>query len=150
MTKTTTEAAKAADAASQAQVAADDAQKKANDAAANRTPEQKKADEALQKADDARAEAAEAAAKDDAAKAVPTTATEAGVLAIVPAGTMAGDHVAQKFGNDPANPKPAPGVDMTANLVKLVIQKPEPEGKIYCEVPEKMVGDYERAGWNRA
>lgn len=150
MTKTTTDAAKTAEAASQAQVAADEAQKKADAAAVEKTPEQKKADEAAQKADDARAKAAEAAAADDAAKAVPQTAVEAGVLAIVPVGTMAGDHVAQKFGNDPANPKPAPGVDMNANLVKLVIQKPEPEGKVYCEVPEKMVGDYERAGWNRA
>lgn len=101
-------------------------------------------------ADDLRAKQADAASRAEEAKAVPTSAVDAGVLAIVPEGTMAGDHRAQKFGNDPSNPKPAAGVDMNAELVKLVIQKPEPEGKVYCEVPEKMVGDYERAGWNRA
>lgn len=149
MTKTN-DVTKTEAAANKAQADALEAQKKADAAAVDKTPEQVKADEAAKKADDLRAAAHEAAAAEADAKAVPSTATDAGVLAIVPAGTMAGDHVAQKFGNDPANPKPAPGVDMTANLVKMVIQKPEPEGKIYCEVPEAMVGDYSRAGWNRA
>ncbi|QHJ00109.1 hypothetical protein GT347_20275 [Xylophilus rhododendri] len=150
MTDTTKDADKANEQALKAQAEAAELQRKADEVAAGTTPEQKKADAAAQRADDLLAKAAEAGVVDEAAKAVPTTAVDAGVLAIVPAGTMAGDHRAQKFGNDPSNPKPAPGVDMEAAKVKLVIQKPEPEGKVFCEVPEAMVGDYERAGWNRA
>ena len=118
------------------------------EADAQKSAEAKKVEAAAQKVDDATAAAVGVAGTTDAT-AKPMTAVEAGVLANVPQDMPASDHAAQKFSNDPANPHPAPGVDMGKDLVKLKIQKPDVEADVYCEVPEKMVGDYERAGWNR-
>lgn len=145
--KADAEAVKASEQASKARVAAQEAAEKAND---QRSPEQKKADDLADKADDLEAVAAEKGADATSAKDVSTVA-EAKVLAIVHPDTDPGEHRAQKFGNDPSNPAPAPGVDMTANLVKLRRKTPDvPEGYVTCEVPKEMVGDYCRAGWSVA
>lgn len=114
------------------------------------TPEQKKANELATKADDLRAKAAEAATTDADSKRVIATVADAGTLAVVPPELKASDHFAQKFGNDPENPKLAPGVQPDKDLVLLYRITPDVPGRVYAEVPEKMVGDYERAGWNRS
>jgi len=122
-----------------------EAQTKADDS--HLTPEQKAANEAAQKADDARAKANEAAASSPVKNA---TVADVGTLAVVDPDTSVGDHYAQKFGNDPANPKLAPGVKPDQDLVRLSRITPDFPGTVFCEVPRIMVGDYERAGWNRA
>lgn len=120
---------------------------------ANAAPEDGKAEadakDAEQKADDLHAKANEEAGA-DANSAEPTTSVEAGTLAVVPADTPAGDHFAQKFGNDPANPKPAPDLDPDAATVRMSRVTPDhPEGPVFTDVHPDMVGDYARAGWNK-
>jgi hypothetical protein len=81
-----------------------------------------------------------------------STAAEAKMAAapLVGADVSAGDHFAQKFGNDPRNPKLAPGLN-PANATVLVSRKtPDHPNLVYTLVNPEMVGDYERAGWNRA
>lgn len=121
-------------------------------AKAKKSKEEQALDEARAKHGDAVAAHAELTGAASDAAAQPMTVAAAKVLAVVDPNTSAGDHVAQKFGNDPANPALAVGVDPTANLVKLSRQTPDlPKGTLaYTEVPEKMVGDYVRAGWNVA
>lgn len=83
----------------------------------------------------------------------PMTVAEAKVVAVVSPDLSAGDNLAQKFGNDPANPKLAPGVKVDpTNFVKLSRKTPDLPGDqlAVTAVPPEMVGDYERAGWNRA
>lgn len=81
----------------------------------------------------------------------PMTVAQAKVVAVVDPGTSAGDWRAQKFGNDPSNPQLAPGIAPDQNHVKLSRKTPDipGDGMAYTSVPKEMVGDYERAGWNR-
>lgn len=137
---------KARAAYSQAKAEADIAQAEAD---IHLTPEQKKANELAQKADDLRAKAAESDTKDAEDNRVVATVADAGTLAVVPPELKASDHFAQKFGNDPENPRLAPGVKLDGDKVLLSRRTPDVPGLVYAEVPERMVGDYERAGWNR-
>jgi hypothetical protein len=114
------------------------------------TEDQKKANELAQKADDLRAKAVEEMTNDADSKRVIATVADAGTLAVVPPELKAADHFAQKFGNDPENPKLADGIKPDENLVLLYRITPDVPGRVYAEVPEKMAGDYQRAGWNRA
>lgn len=63
-----------------------------------------------------------------------------------------GDHFNQRFGNLPANPKMAPGIDPEANLVKIAHKTNNLPGvgSAIKWVPKEMVGDYCRAGWHVA
>lgn len=120
---------------------------------ANAAPEDGKAEaaarEAEQKADDLHAKVV-AESNADAASADATTSVDAGTLAVVDPSTPAGDHLAQKFGNDPANPKLAPGLDPEVATVRMSRVTPDhPEGPVFCDVHPEMVGDYARAGWNK-
>jgi hypothetical protein len=126
-----------------------EADKARNEADVQLTPEQKKANDLATKADDLRAKAAEAAMNDADKKRVIATVADAGTLAVVPPELKASDHFAQKFGNDPENPKLADGIAPDKDLVMLYRITPDVPGRVYAQVPEKMVGDYERAGWNR-
>lgn len=141
--------------AEKAQKAAHDAEVKATEARAKaeidpRTPQERKADSAEAKADDARAKAAEAAASADPAE--PMTAGEA--KALLPNHLLdlpAGAHLAQKFGNDPANPQLAPGLDPDEGAtVRLSRITPDSQdGPVVTMVHPEMVGDYLRAGWSK-
>jgi hypothetical protein len=149
MAENKTDAQVAAEAAHAADVKALDARAKAE--ADARTPEQKKIDDAAQKADDERAKAEQARteARDGAG---PMTAEEAKVH--VPASLLdlpAGAHHAQKFGNDPANPQLAPGLNPDEGAtVRLTRITPDvPGGPVVTMVHPEMVGDYLRAGWSR-
>lgn len=82
-----------------------------------------------------------------------TTVAEAKVAAasLVGADMSAGSHAAQKFGNDPRNPKLAPGLSPTEGRTVLLSRKtPDHPDLVYTYVHPEMAGDYERAGWNRA
>ena len=118
---------------------------------ANKSPEQLKLEKARAALGDAQSKHYDLVGAADAANAAPMTVAQAKVLAVVDGATSAGDNRAQKFGNDPANPKLADGIDPTTNLVKLSRKTPDMvgDGMAYTEVPKEMVGDYERAGWNR-
>ena len=144
-----TDAEKANDEALALQAKATEAQIKAD--APDVSPEQKKADDLAAKADDARARANELSNQDGVDG---STVTDAKVL--VPAGTdpnmPAGYYEAAKRGNDPANPKYAPGVsrdenDQTVKLSRVTADSPTP---VCTWVHPDMVGDYIRAGWGRA
>ena len=120
---------------------------------ANAAPQDGKAEAdakaAEQKADDLKAKV-DAESGNDAATAQPTTSVEAGTLAVVDPSTPAGDHFAQKFGNDPANPKLAPGLDPKDATVRMSRVTPDhPGGPVFTDVHPDMVGDYARAGWNK-
>lgn len=120
---------------------------------ANAAPDDGKAaaaaKDAEQKADDLHAKV-QAEAGADNANTEATTSVEAGTLAVVDPSTPAGDHFAQKFGNDPANPKPAPGLDPKAATVRMSRVTPDhPDGPVFTDVNPEMVGDYARAGWNK-
>lgn len=135
----------------QARAAAEEARAKVDQA--NKPRELLEAEEADRRADDEAAKAADvrrqlwgAVAEED------TTVVEAKVLAAPLVGAMkpAGDHMAQKFGNDPENPKLAPGVDPNDKSVRLQRITPDSPTPVYTSVAEKMVGDYLRAGWSLA
>jgi hypothetical protein len=81
-----------------------------------------------------------------------TTVAEAKMAAapLVGADVLASDHYAQKFGNDPRNPKLAPGLSPDNATVMLSRKTPDHPDLVYALVNPEMVGDYERAGWNRA
>lgn len=127
-----------------------DAQKAADDAKLSK--EELALRDAKAKADDARSQHWDLTGAADAANAKPMTVFEAKVVAVVDPSVSAGDNRAQKFGNDPANPALAPGIDPAANHVKLSRKTPDlpGDGMAYTSVPKEMVGDYERAGWNRS
>lgn len=117
------------------------------------TPEEKAARESAQKADDAAAKAAEA---DRAARGTtkPMTVEDAKVAAPVDPAMPAGHHMAQKFGNDPANPKSIPftlpngqSVPMEST-VRLSRKTPDHADLVHTTCQPNMVGDYLRAGWN--
>lgn len=143
-----TDVEKAQASAADARAKAVDAQAKADEA--KKSPEQRKADEARATADKAAAEAAEieaAATPDD-----PMSAAEAKVMSPhVHEDMAAGDHFAQKFGNDPANPKPADGdhTDPDKCTVKLTRVTPDLSTPAVTMVHPDMAGDYLRAGWSR-
>lgn len=63
----------------------------------------------------------------------------------------ASHHMAQKFGNDPANPKPAAHIpdNYDGPTVRLTMDKPDVEGLVTADVHPDMVGDYMRAGWSK-
>jgi hypothetical protein len=118
----------------------------------HKSPEQLAAEEADKKADDARAKAA--ALHPDVTSVGNTTVADANVL--LPHGhdpnMSAGDHYAQKRGNDPSNPKYADGIPthdeaQTVRLSRTSRDNPTP---VYAMVHPDMVGDYLRAGWGRA
>jgi hypothetical protein len=138
-----------------AQAAAQDAREKAITAQAKaddaqKSPEQRRADTARAKADKADAKAAEAEMPTDPRD--PMSAVEAKVESPhVDEDMSAGDHFAQKFGNDPANPKPADGDHMDPDkcTVKLTRVTPDLSTPAVTMVHPDMVGDYLRAGWSR-
>ncbi len=119
---------------------------------AKKSPEQDKVDAARQEADDARAKAA---ADEAAATARPAAMSveEARMLVPAPADMGAGDHMAQQFGNYPANPAPykAEHADPEKCTVQLTMVVPDhPLGARTTIVHPEMVGDYLRAGWSLA
>lgn len=141
-------AASSADAVRNAEIKAQEAAREA--AEAKMTPEERKAVETRQKADDARAKAAQ---EDAEAKTLPDAMTVAEARMLVPAsGELgAGDHMAQKFGNYPENPKSFKGDhdDPEKMTVKLYMTVPDhPAGARTTMVHPEMVGDYLRAGWS--
>ncbi len=107
----------------------------------------KVANESAKLADDSRAKEAEAdrKAKGDA---VETSVVDAKVMAPVDPNMPAGHHLAQKFGNDPANPKHDDTLDPQSWYVRMSHQSPDHPFLMYCDVHPEMVGDYARAGWN--
>lgn len=130
----------------EAQIEAEKARREAED---KRTPEEKAADEKVRHADDLRAKAAEAMSA-ESGKAKEPTVADVGVLAPVDGKLKSADHFAQKFGNDPENPKLMPGIKPDEDLVRVTRVTPDVPGEVFAMVPRAMVGDYERAGWNRA
>lgn len=151
MTSEQKAAAKADNEAAEARTKAQLLQEEADRAKDGRTPEQKKADDAKRDADDAAAKAAEA---NSAARIKrPMTMEEAKVQGYGMNEDMpAGHHMAQKFGNDPANPAPAPGLSPNPGVpvVRLSRKTPDNPDLVYTECHPDMVGDYMRAGWNKA
>lgn len=147
-----TDADRAAEAARDADQKAIEAQQKAADA--DKTPEQRRADRAAANADDKRAAADQAQAEHAAGNAVtePSTVGDAKVHAPVDAGMDAGAHRAQKFNNDPANPKSARAEhdDPDLKTVRLSRWSADIADTVYTWVHPEMVGDYLRAGWTRA
>jgi hypothetical protein len=115
--------------------------------------EQVEANKARQDADDARAELNRL--QTDVGPLTPAdvhTIAEAKTLGYgKPEDLPAGSHFAQKFGNDPANPKPAPGLPEqdSAKTVRLSRTTPDSREKVYSFCHPDMVGDNLRAGWNR-
>lgn len=149
MAEQMTDAQKAQKAAHDAEVKATETRAAADD---NRTAEQKKADEAERKADDARAKA-EQTRIEEAGSIEPMTAEQAKTHIPAPLlGMPASAHLAQKFGNDPANPQLAPGLDPDEGAtVRLERITPDvQDGPVVVMVHPEMVGDYLRAGWSRA
>ena len=129
-----------------AQVEAD--QKAAASVAGPQSKEQDAARESALKLDDLRAKAAEEKAIESSTQ-TPHTASEARVLAVVAPETLAGDHMAQNFGNDPENPKDAAGLKGDAKVRMSRVTPDVPNGPVIIEVHPDMVGDYARAGWNK-
>lgn len=115
-----------------------------------KTPEQKKIEKLNQDADDARAKAEQADREAHDGKAL-STALDAKVLAPIDPSMSAGHHMAQKFGNDPANPKGfKPEFDLPENkTVRLSRVSPDSKEPIRTTCHPEMVGDYVRAGWNK-
>jgi len=137
------------EAVQQAEAKAFEAQVKA--AEASKSPEQRSADQARAAADEARRKAA---ADDAAANALPDrmTVVEAKIMAPVPDDMGAGDHMAQKFRNDPDNPHIYKGdhADPEKATERLRLIAPDhPSGFVTTVVHPEMVGDYLRAGWDR-
>jgi hypothetical protein len=139
---------KAEAAAHKADVAAVDTRAKVE--ADARSPEQKRIDDAAQKADDERAKAEQARAE-AVGSIEPMTAEQAKAHIPAPLLSMpASAHLAQKFGNDPANPQLAPGLNPDEGAtVRLTRITPDvQDGPVVIMVHPEMVGDYLRAGWS--
>jgi hypothetical protein len=141
------EASKLRAEASKLQTEAAEARAKA--IAGKQTPEEQAATDAEKRADEAAAKAAEAERLAQV-NAVPATAGDARVLAPPDPAMPAGHHMAQKFGNDPANPKSAKGEhdDPELKTVRLVRQSPDRPELIRTSCHPEMEGDYLRAGWS--
>jgi hypothetical protein len=133
--------------ASKLQAEATEARAKAS--VGKQSDEEKAAIEAEKKADDAQAKAAEAERAAHGATA-PMTVADAKVLAPLDPAMPAGDHLAQKFGNDPANPKSARSEhdDPALKTVRLVRQSPDRPSLIHTSCHPDLQGDYLRAGWS--
>lgn len=60
-----------------------------------------------------------------------------------------GDHRAQRFGNIPANPKPAKGehTDPERMTSRMLLRTPDSSAPQEAWVHPEMIGDYARAGW---
>lgn len=133
-----------------AQAKALDAQAKADEA--RKSDEQKAADKAKAEADRARSKAAEA--ETALVPADPMSAAEAKIVSPhLTEGMGAGDHLAQQFSNQPANPHIAKAehADLELCTVKLTMTKADGLGTpVVTMVHPEMVGDYLRAGWSRA
>lgn len=133
----------------EAEIKAIEAREKADKAAAGATSkEEVAAQEAATALDDLRAKAAEEQGLVSAAQ-DPHTVYEAKVLAVVAPETLAGDHMAQNFGNDPENPKSAPGLKGDATVRMSRVTPDVPGGPVIIDVHPDMAGDYARAGWNK-
>lgn len=140
--KAASEAASKSAAAEKARVEADESKL---------SPEQKKVRDAEREADDARAKANQAA-RDAEGQDAESTVADANVLGYGKHPDLAaGHHLAQKFGNDPANPRPATNMpEVTDNgMVRLYRGTPDSKDLVYTSCHPDMVGDYMRAGWNR-
>lgn len=130
-----------------AQTKAIEAQNKANDA--TKTKEQLSADKAKADADDANAKLVQVTAEETVPAGV-STVKEAKIMAPVPNDMMADEHMAQKFGNDPANPQPLPGTtDGDGKIVELYRITPDSPDRVTIKVYPDNVGNYLRAGWSR-
>jgi len=139
---------KASDSVSKARAEAEKARAEVEEE--NLSDAQRKARKADQKVADLEAEAAQARREYTEASGGETTADAKALAAALVSPVMsAGDHYAQKFGNDPENPKLAPGIsgDPTERLQRVTPDSPTP---IYTMVHKEMVGDYLRAGWSLA
>lgn len=118
-----------------------------------KSPEQLEMDKLQEKVVDAEAELASV---EGSGTTFAQTVTEAKTLVVPEHGPDmdSGHWRAQKFGNDPSNPQPAPGIPDGDEFktVQLTRVTPDlPKGQVQTTwVHEKMAGDYERAGWNRA
>jgi hypothetical protein len=132
-----------------AKLRADAAEARAKADASKQSPEEQAAVEAERKATEAQAKADEAERHAEVAVA-PMTAGDAKVLAPVDPAMPAGHHLAQKFGNDPANPKGSKPEhdDPELKTVRLVRQSPDPRALIRTSCHPEMEGDYLRAGWS--
>lgn len=131
-----------------ADIKVQEAQAKAGDA--KKSPEQLEVDKAAAEADQAHRKAMDTALAALGPK-EPMTVTDAKVMAPVPENMGAGDHMAQKFGNDPENPHIAKGehADPELATVRLSRKMPDHPDMVYTTVHPEMVGDYLRAGWNQ-
>lgn len=136
--------------AQMAQAKAIDAQTKADEA--KKSDEQRAADKARADADTARAKAAKAEA--GLVPTDPMSATDAKIISPHVTDDMgAGDHLAQQFSNQPANPQIAKPehADPALCTVKLTMIKSDGLGTpVFTMVHPEMVGDYLRAGWSKA
>lgn len=143
----------------------DSAQERAGKARAEAEEARAKVEQASKPRELVEAEEVERRADDEAAKVADvrrqlwgtvseedTTVSEAKALAapLVGATRSAGDHMAQKFGNDPENPKTAPGVDPNDKSVRLQRITPDSPTPVYTSVSKEMAGDFLRAGWSYA
>ncbi len=130
-----------------AQTKAVEMQNRANDS--TKTKEQLSADKAKADADNANAKLAQVTAEETAPAGV-STAEEAKIMAPIPGDMPADEHMAQKFGNDPANPQPLPGTtDGDGKTVDLYRITPDSPDRVTIRVHPDMVGNYLRAGWSR-
>lgn len=131
--------------AAEARIRLDDAHKRAADS--KLTDEQRDLRGVQQEADDAAAKAAEA--RRAAGRENPRTVADARVAAPVDPNLPAGHHRAQKFGNDPANPKGYKGEhdDPEKQTVRMTLRSPDTAEPRETFVHPDMVGNYARAGW---
>ena len=139
----------------------------ANEPAANKTATEQGKDPQLTPQDQANKvsqETAEAERQEQADKAAdaekrekqdPTTALDAkSAAALADPEKDVGDHYAQKFANQPENPKTAPHLKDVADEDKVRMEltdsdHPDPANPKVTYVHPDMVGDYLRAGWRQ-
>lgn len=128
-----------------ARVRLDEAHRRAADS--HLTDEQRELRGVQQEADDAAARAYEA--RRAAGRENPRTVADARVAAPVDPNLPAGHHRAQKFGNDPANPKGYKGEhdDPEKQTVRMTLRSPDTAEPRETMVHPDMVGNYARAGW---
>ena len=136
---------KAEEDAVQARIKLDETRRKGADS--HLTDEQRTLRTAEQEADDAHAKAV--AARRVAGRENPRTVGDARVGAPVDPNLPAGHHRAQKFGNDPANPKSYKGEqdDPEKQTTRMTLRSPDTAEPRETFVHPDMVGNYARAGW---
>lgn len=97
----------------------------------------------------------EKADKENAENQEPTTALDAkSAAALADPDKDVGDHYAQKFANQPENPKLAPHLKEVDDADKVRMEltdsdHPDPANPKVTFVHPEMVGDYLRAGWRQ-